>query len=61
MDDLLQKMYDFARGIHGAGDVVAFVAKPIAKLSDKVLGTDLANCESCEQRRKKLNEKFPMN
>lgn len=39
----------------GAGDLVARLAKPIARRLDKFLGTNLAECESCERRRRWLN------
>lgn len=44
--------------IKGLGDVAHWIAKPIAALSDRVIGTDLANCSSCEKRRREWNEKF---
>jgi hypothetical protein len=39
----------------GLGDVVAAVAKPVARAIDKVAGTDLKNCEGCKGRRERLN------
>jgi hypothetical protein len=47
--------------IRGAGDVVHRVAQPIARSIDSLLGTNIANCGGCAQRRKKLNEQFPFN
>ena len=35
----------------GLGDLVATVASPLAKAADSLLGTNLANCRSCEERR----------
>ena len=32
----------------GAGDLIAKVAKPIARQIDRVLGTRLQDCESCD-------------
>ena len=46
--------------IRGLGDVVAIVAKPIAKVSDAVTGSNLKDCGECKQRQKKLNELFPL-
>lgn len=43
----------------GLGDVVHLIAKPIAVASDHLLGTDLQNCQSCEDRRKTLNQWVP--
>jgi hypothetical protein len=48
-----------SRGFRGAGDMVAAVAKPIARAVDAVLGTDLVNCGGCKQRQEKLNELMP--
>lgn len=42
----------------GAGDLIAKVAKPIARQIDRVFGTRLRDCESCEERRQWLNEHF---
>lgn len=43
----------------GAGDVVAAVAQPIAAVIDWALWTDILNCSSCEERRKKWNKMMP--
>lgn len=43
----------------GLGDVVAFVAQPIAKAIDGVAGTNLHTCGGCSQRRESLNQAFP--
>lgn len=43
----------------GLGDVVHAVAQPVAKALDRVAGTALVDCESCSQRRERLNAKFP--
>jgi hypothetical protein len=43
----------------GLGDIVERAAKPIARLMDKLMGTDLENCGGCEGRRQALNEMFP--
>lgn len=39
----------------GLGDAVETVAKPIAKAIDKIAGTDLEHCPSCERRKSFLN------
>jgi hypothetical protein len=41
-----------------AGDAVEVVAKPIARLIDKVTGTKLTGCGGCARRREKLNSAF---
>lgn len=41
------------------GDAVKSVAQPVARVIDRVLMTDLSNCKTCEERRQKLNEKYP--
>lgn len=43
----------------GLGDRVAQIAKPIARALDTVIGTDLEHCQSCAERQKWLNERFP--
>jgi len=40
------------------GDKVDSVAKPIAKVIDKVLGTEIQECGGCAKRREKLNNLF---
>lgn len=44
----------------GLGDLVASIARPIARAVDAVLGTDLENCGSCAQRQEDWNVKFPL-
>jgi hypothetical protein len=39
----------------GLGDAVHAVAQPAARLIDRSLGTSLAKCQGCAQRREKLN------
>ena len=39
----------------GLGDRVASFLKPVARAVDRMLGTNLENCGSCEQRRQWLN------
>ena len=46
--------------IRGVGDVVARIAKPIARAIDARLGTDLENCKGCNKRRETLNQAFPI-
>ncbi len=43
----------------GIGDVVAFVAMPLAKAIDFAFGTDLQNCGGCADRQEKMNEFLP--
>ena len=44
---------------NGAGDRLAAVLKPLAVVSDTLLGTALANCARCQQRQQRLNEVLP--
>ncbi len=44
----------------GFGNVVARVAKPIARAMDRMFNTNLADCDRCDERRRWLNEKFPI-
>ncbi len=37
------------------GDAVASVAQPIARLVDRVAGTDLEHCAGCKQMQEDLN------
>lgn len=46
-------------GAPGLGDVVEKLAKPIARLIDRVAGTRLATCGACARRRKLLNRLVP--
>jgi len=43
----------------GLGDLVAFIAEPIARASDALLGTHLVGCNSCAERRAALNNLVP--
>ena len=47
--------------IRGAGDLVAKVAQPIAKVIDKIFKTNVRNCGGCKKRQDKLNELLPIN
>lgn len=46
------------QSIRGAGDAVALVAKPVARVIDRFFKTHLENCQACAERQKKLNEMF---
>lgn len=43
----------------GAGDLVAKIAEPIARASDRILKTNLQGCSACKKRRAKLNKMVP--
>lgn len=45
--------------MRGAGDAVAAVAKPAAKVIDAVAGTNLSNCAGCADRQEALNNAIP--
>lgn len=48
-----------ARKYRGLGDVVERVAKPVARLIDRVAGTDIEHCTGCAARREMLNRAVP--
>ncbi len=45
--------------LKGAGDAVALVAQPVAKVLDAALGTKITGCAGCKQRQEQLNTRFP--
>lgn len=45
----------------GLGDRVEKIAQPIAKMIDRVAGTNIQGCGACKKRKEYLNEKFPTN
>ena len=59
-DDAAQRILDDCRRIHGAGDIVAIVAQPIARAIDAIAGTNIANCGGCAKRRQAMNEAMPL-
>lgn len=40
----------------GLGDRVEQIAQPIAKVIDRIAGTNIQECGACKKRKKKLNE-----
>ena len=48
-----------AKKYRGLGDVIEAVAKPVAKVIDRIAGTDIQNCQDCSRRQQNLNAKFP--
>lgn len=40
---------------HGLGDALARYLKPLARMMDKVAGTDLEHCPECQKRQEWLN------
>lgn len=48
-----------ARRPQGLGDRVEKVAQPIAKVIDRVAGTNVQGCGACKKRKEKLNRMFP--
>lgn len=44
-----------AEGTRGLGDVIHGIAQPLARLSDSLLGTELAGCGGCFKRQHELN------
>ena len=45
--------------MRGVGDLVAQLAQPIARTIDRVVGTNLQNCNKCKQRQARLNAAVP--
>lgn len=45
----------------GLGDRVEKVAQPIAKVIDKIAGTNIQECGSCKKRKEYLNNIFRTN
>jgi hypothetical protein len=43
----------------GLGDRVERIAQPIARVIDKVAGTNIQGCGACKKRKEWLNKKFP--
>jgi hypothetical protein len=43
----------------GLGDVVAFIAQPIAAATDAVFKTDIKHCPRCKRRRRDWNQTVP--
>jgi hypothetical protein len=48
-----------ASDVSGLGDVVAYVAQPIARAIDRVLKTNVAGCGGCKARQTWLNKAVP--
>lgn len=48
-----------AKKYRGLGDVVEDVAKPVARVIDRIAGTDIAHCSGCAKRREALNRIVP--
>ncbi len=58
-NDYIRLKDKYSPGIMGLGDAVAKVAKPIAGLTDRILGTNLRNCRSCTERQQAWNKAVP--
>ena len=43
----------------GLGDRIEKLAQPIARVIDKVAGTNIQGCGGCKKRREALNKAFP--
>ena len=43
----------------GLGDRIESIVQPIAKVIDKIAGTNIQGCGACQERKKYLNKKFP--
>lgn len=45
--------------LQGAGDAVAVIAEPIAKVLDRVFRTKIKSCSACAKRKEMLNHLIP--
>ena len=45
----------------GLGDRVERIAQPIARVIDRLAGTNIQKCGGCKKRREALNKAFPLN
>jgi hypothetical protein len=43
----------------GLGDRVERIAQPIARVIDRLAGTNIQGCGACQKRKEYLNKKFP--
>jgi hypothetical protein len=57
-EDLKKKYRDPKPNI-GLGDRVERIAQPIARVIDRVAGTNIQGCGACQKRKEYLNKKFP--
>ena len=46
---------------NGLGDRVERIAQPIARVIDRLAGTNIQQCGGCKKRREALNKAFPLN
>jgi len=44
----------------GLGDVIHHYAQPVAKVIDRVVGTNVQSCGGCRRRREVLNQAIPI-
>lgn len=56
-DEVWRRLF---RKYRGLGDVVAAIAKPVAAVIDKALGTGLSDCAACRERQEALNRIVPL-
>jgi|TARA_R110000744_G_scaffold141869_1_gene253312 hypothetical protein len=45
----------------GLGDRVERIAQPVARVIDRLAGTNIQGCGGCKKRREALNKAFPLN
>ena len=44
---------------NGLGDRVERIAQPVARVIDRLAGTNIQGCGACQKRKEYLNKKFP--
>lgn len=49
----------YAPRLRGVGDLIAIVAKPIARTVDSIFPTNLSTCSGCAARQETLNQILP--
>ena len=49
-----------ARKYCGLGDIAHAVAAPVARMIDRIAGTEIEHCAGCARRRDALNRVFPL-
>ena len=49
-----------ARKYRGLGDMVEAAAKPVARMIDRIAGTDIEHCSGCARRRDAMNRRFSL-
>jgi hypothetical protein len=57
--DYADRLFAASRPSIRLGDAVAAIAQPIARVIDRVAGTSIQTCGSCQKRKQWLNDHSP--